>query len=304
MLNVLLFNLQDLIGLWNQFFHAPESTLALALFRLAFGALLLANAFSFWRTAETFLYPAGALALADQQHYFKQTTWSLFNHLPPTRGAVHFVLLLHIAGAVGLFSGFYTRLSAALVFITLVSVHTRNVYLLNSGDTLQRLLCFLLIFSHAGGALSVDAWLAGASVNTAAPMHDPWALRLMQVLVAIVYLRTTYWKLYGATWWAGSATYFALSSRDFQRRSLPHWLAQPWFYRTTSYGTLALEGALGSLLWCDPLRYPLLLAGVALHLGLEYFMRIGLFQWTMLASLLLFLKPADLHEWLKPLGLC
>ncbi|HEX9001247.1 MAG TPA: HTTM domain-containing protein [Blastocatellia bacterium] len=304
MLNVLLFNLQNLTGLWNQFFHAPESALTLALFRLAFGALLLVNACSFWRLAKPFLYPAGALALADQQAYFKQTTWSLFNHLPPTKGAVHFVLLLHLAGVLGLFSGFYTRLSAAVVFVTLVSLHTRNVYLLNSGDTLQRLLCFFLIFSHAGGALSVDAWLAGSSANLSAPMHDPWALRLMQVLVAIVYLRTTYWKLHGATWRAGSATYYALSVCDFQRRSLPQWLAQPWFYRAATYGTLALEGALGALLWCDPLRYPLLLGGVALHLGLEHFMRIGLFQWTMLASLLLFLKPADLHEWLKPFNLC
>ncbi|MEP7343271.1 MAG: HTTM domain-containing protein [Acidobacteriota bacterium] len=304
MLNVLLFDLQNLTGFWNDFFHAPESTLALAVFRLAFGALLLANGCSYWRTAETFLYPVGALALADQQHYFRQTTWSLFNHLPPTRGAVHFVLLLHMAGVIGLSIGFYTRLSAALVFITLVSLHTRNVYLLNSGDTLQRLLCFFLIFSQAGGALSVDAWLAGASANMAAHMHDPWALRLMQVMVAIIYLRTTYWKLYGATWRAGSATYFALSLYDFQRRSLPHWLAQPWFYRAATYGTLALEGALGALLWCVPPRYPLLLAGVALHLGLEFFMRIGLFQWTMFTCLLLFLKPADLHEWLKPLGLC
>jgi hypothetical protein len=212
---------------------------------------------------------------------------------------VHFVLLLHFAGVVGLLFGFYTRPSAALVFITLTSLHSRNVYMLNGGDTLQRLMSFLLIFSHAGGALSVDVWLAGASEAVA----DPWALRLMQVLVAILYLRTTYWKLCGTTWRAGSATYYALNLRDYRRRKLPQWLARPWFYRAATYGTLVLEGALGALLWLDPLRYPLLLAGLVLHLGLQCFMRTGFFQWTMLTALLLFIKPADLHEWLKPFGL-
>ena len=297
--NALMLSLQNLAGLWNQFFHASESTLMLAIFRVAFGALLMVNVCSLWRASEFCFYPSGALALEDQRPAFKKTTWSLFNHLPPTRGAVHFVLLLHFAGVAGLLFGFYTQLSAALVFITLTSLHSRNVYMLNGGDTLQRLLSFFLIFSQAGGALSVDAWLAGASETTA----DPWALRLMQVLVAIVYLRTTYWKLRGTTWRAGSATYYALSLRDYQRRKLPQWLARSWFYQAATYGTLVLEGALGALLWFDPLRYPLLLCGLALHLGLQFFMRTGLFQWTMLTSLLLFLKPADLHEWLKPLGL-
>jgi hypothetical protein len=299
MLNAAMINLQNLAGLWNQFFHAPESTLMLAIFRVAFGALLLVNVCSLWRAAEFCLYPAGALALEDQRSAFKKTTWSLFNHLPPTRSAVHFVLLLHLGGVFGLLFGFSTQPSAALVFITLISLHSRNLYMLNGGDTLQRLLSFFLIFSHAGGALSLDAWLAGASDTVA----DPWALRLMQVLVAIVYLRTTYWKLRGATWRAGSATYYALRLRDYRRRNLPQWLARSWFYRAATYGTLALEGALGALLWFDPLRYSLLLAALVLHLGLQCFMRTGLFQWTMLTSLLLFLKPADLHQWLKPLGL-
>lgn len=299
MLDALMLSLQYLAGLWNQFFHAPEHTVILAVFRVSFGALLLVNACLLWRTAEFCFYPDGSLALEDQRPVFKKTTWSLFNHLAPTRGAVHFVLSLHFAGVLGLLFGLCTQLSAALVFITLTSLHSRNVYMVNGGDTLQRLLSFFLIFSHAGGALSVDAWLKGAPET----MADPWALRLMQVLVAIVYLRTTYWKLRGATWRAGSATYYAMSLRDYQRRSLPRWIARPWFYRTATYGTLVLEGALGALVWFDPMRYPLLLAGLALHLGLQWFMRIGLFQWTMLTSLLLFLKPADVHYWLKPLGL-
>jgi hypothetical protein len=296
----LLFNLENLADGWNQFFHAPASVLPLAVFRIAFGVLLLFNARAFWRTANFCLYPAGVLALDVQQRALRQHTWSLFNHLPPTEGAVRFVLCLHCAAVVGLLCGWHTRLSAALVFITLLSLHTRNAYVLNGGDTVQRLLGFFLIFSHAGAALSVDAWRAGASANVVAA---PWAWRLMQMLIALVYLRTTYWKLRGTSWRAGEAVYYALSLHDFQRRPLPPWFARAGCYRAATWGTLVLEGALGALLWCDPLRYPLLVAGLALHLGLEYFMRIGLFQWTMLTSLLLFLKPAAVQGWLGWLGL-
>lgn len=299
MLNALIISLQTAAGAWNQFFHAPESLLTLALFRVAFGVLLLVNACSLWRAAAYCLYPAGALALADQSPAFRKLTWSLLNYLPPTNGAVQFVLLLHMVSVLGLLFGLYTQLSAALVFLTLISLHSRNIYMLNSGDTLQRLLCFFLIFSHAGGALSVDAWLAGTAEAQAAP----WAWRLMQVVLAMVYLRTTYWKLCGVTWREGSATYYALNLRDYQRHRLPEWLARPSLYRAASYGTVVLEGALGVLLWFEPLRLPLLVAALLLHLGLQWFLRTGLFQWTMITGLLLFLKPADLPEWLKSFGL-
>lgn len=299
MLNGLMSGLQDVAGLWNHFFHSPENTLTLAVFRVAFGVLLLVNACSFWRAAQFCFHPTGALAMEDYTLAFRRITWSLFNHLPPTKDSVHFVLLLHLAGVTGLLLGFYTQASAIVVFITLVSLHSRNIYMINSGDTLHRLFSFLLIFSPAGSALSVDSWFAG----TTGTMADPWALRLMQLLVLIVYLRTTYWKLRGETWRAGSATYYAMSLRDYQRRRLPQWLVHKWFYQTATYSTLALEGALGVLLWFDPLRYPLLVSGLMLHLGLQWFMRTGLFQWTMLTSLILFLKPADLHQWMNLPGL-
>ena len=44
------------------------------------------------------------------------------------------------------------------------------------------------------------------------------------------------------------------------------------------------------------LRYPVLLAGVMLHLGLEYSMNIQLFQWVMLTALVLFIDPRDFRR--------
>ena len=106
MLNMLTFNPQHLANIWTQFFHAPESTLILAIFRIAFGILLLVNACSLWHAAEYCFHPAGALTIEDQSPAIRKRTWSLFNHLPPTRGTVHFVFLVHFVGVLGLSLGF------------------------------------------------------------------------------------------------------------------------------------------------------------------------------------------------------
>jgi hypothetical protein len=46
-----------------------------------------------------------------------------------------------------------------------------------------------------------------------------------------------------------------------------------------------------------------LAAGALFHLALEYFMRIRLFQWTMLVGLLIFIRPSDLLALLRLLGI-
>ena len=53
-----------------------------------------------------------------------------------------------------------------------------------------------------------------------------------------------------------------------------------------TYGTLAVELSLGTLVWIDEFRYPVLLAGVVLHLALELFLNLQLFGWIMMVSYL------------------
>ena len=63
-----------------------------------------------------------------------------------------------------------------------------------------------------------------------------------------------------------------------------------------TWGTLLVEFALGALVWFRDLRYPVLLAGLLLHLGLEYSMIIQLFQWVMISAYVLFIDPRDLRR--------
>ncbi len=129
------FSIQFLAGMWYAFFFAPESSIVVCVFRIAFALLL-------------------------------------------------------------------------LVFISLTSLHQRNPFVLHSGDTILRLFSLLLAFAPVGAMLSVDAWVSG----TVASDSPPWALRLMQVLMATIYLRSLGWKLRGRWWREGSAVYWALTA--------------------------------------------------------------------------------------------
>jgi predicted DCC family thiol-disulfide oxidoreductase YuxK len=126
----------------------------------------------------------------------------------------------------------------------------------------------------------------------------PWAWRLAQVQVSICYLTTFLLKMPGTLWPNGTAIYYPISTPEFRRFPLPFVDAQHiWLINVLTYGTLAIELALGTLVWVPRLRLYVLAAGVLLHLGIEYSLNIPLFGWLMVTSYLSFIKQSDLN-WL------
>ena len=69
---------------------------------------------------------------------------------------------------------------------------------------------------------------------------------------------------------------------NFERFPVPSFMQDPAIVKLETWFTLAIEFALGVLIWFKELRYPLLAAGVVLHLSLEYTMNVPLFQWIIL----------------------
>jgi hypothetical protein len=128
---------------------------------------------------------------------------------------------------------------------------------------------------------------------------DPWPLRLMQLQVSIVYLRTVAWKLSGPRWRDGSAAWYPLWVDAYVRWRPPQWLLRPALIRAATWGTLAEEAVLGAGLWVQELRMPLLISGILLHLVFELVLNLQLFSWIMICSLLLFLEPIVLQSWLQ-----
>lgn len=293
--------LQQIVDAWNLFFHAEVSCATLVIFRIAIGFLLLANVLLLVPLIDDYFSEDGVWPTAAWLRQTRGSRFCLLTMLPPTTNSFRFLLLVHFVASVGFLLGFHFRLCCIVVFLTLVSIHHRNAYILSSGDTLLRLLLFLTCFSDANGGLSVDAWRAGKSLSEFA-LTDPWPMRLMQIQICIVYQRTVFWKLRGKMWWDGTAAWYPLWIDAYVRFRPPLFFLKPAIIRIATWGTLIEELAMATLIWIRELRYPMLLSGIALHLMLDIIMNLQLFSWIMICSLLLFIFPEDAAWLLTHIG--
>jgi uncharacterized membrane protein YphA (DoxX/SURF4 family) len=286
---------------WSAMLHAREPATTIALFRILFGLLLLTNALLFAREARLWIGPRGVLPRGRYREAFGRSRFTLLSCLPDTEVWLLVVMGIHLLAVAALTLGFATRTSAAVVFLTLLSIQHRNPLVLYGADHVMRLMSFLLIFSRAGEAWSVDHWLA-AGAGQPVLEGTAWCSRLMQMQVSIVYFKAFVSKLAGSTWREGTAVYYAVEGEAFRRWRLPRFMRGSLASRALTWCTLAVEFGLGSLVWVGPLRYPILVAGAALHLGMEAFMNLQLFGATMVVCLTLFIDPQALDALLQRLG--
>src|SRR3954463_3514568 len=104
-------------------------------------------------------------------------------------------------------------------------------------------MAFLLIFSSAGVELSVDRFASSGQLFVG-EYTSPWALRVMQLQVSIIYLRAGVAKLGGASWLSGSAAYYPTQVQEYRRFALPSVLTGAVWIRLASWGTIVTELAL------------------------------------------------------------
>jgi uncharacterized membrane protein YphA (DoxX/SURF4 family) len=288
-------SLRRLFQAWNEFFFKPQSPTPVCLFRIFYGVIAIAN-LVILRPEWLMWYGPHAFARLDTiQHLNRALNMSLFEILPHTDLATTIFFWVFLVCAIFLTIGFMTRFSAVAVYICLGSIQMRNNFILNSGDTLMLVTGFFLMFAPSGAAFSVDHWLRVRQGRESAivPLSSPWAQRMLQIQTGIVYFATFYWKSMGVLWMNGTAVYYAMRLEDFHRFPVPplHSIA---LIKSLTWLTLLIEFGLGVLIWFKELRYPVLVAGVCLHLGIEYAMNIPLFEWMIVATYVNFIEPEDL----------
>lgn len=279
------------VAAWNRFFFQPIPAYSLGLFRIAYAAVLLVILTLLLPDVPVWYGEDGVLPAANVGVMLDPPRLSLLSWFPRSELAVYAIFACAMVAAVALLVGFGTRWASIVVWACVVTLHHRNVYLLNSGDHLLRNLSFLLMFAPAGAAFSLDRRrrLHRGLESPGVPMIVPWAQRVLQLQVCILYFDSVLWKLAGSHWLEGTAAYYVLYLDEFKRFPVPAIFATLWFSRIATWFALATEMAMATLIWVRPWRRYVLCAGIALHLGLEYAMNIPLFQWVILASYCLFL---------------
>ena len=289
--------LKDIRTLWNHFFFGKEPVEGIAVFRICFGLVLIVSAlfllpgFSDWFGSHAIVQASTAATFTGPGRL------NLFSWLGDSENTAYFIYATHLAAVVGLTLGFFTQTSAVVAFVTLVSLHHRNPLILNSGDTALRVILFLLIFSRAGDAFSLDRWRElrrGRASGPPAPQM-PWAQRLIQLQICLMYLATACFKLQGEAWSQGDAVYYSSRLWDFERFPVPCLYDSLWAMQGVTWVSMAIELALGTVVWVKERRASILISGLLLHLSIEYAMNIPVFQWVMISLLVALVAPKDMR---------
>lgn len=272
---------------WNRFWFEPVPTSTLAVYRIVLGVIVFAWTATLVPDLMALFGSDGVVARQPDIEY----AVGVFTHTSSDAVVVAVtVVLLGAAGCVVV--GWHTRVASALMFVGVLSLQQRNPLIHNSGDVLILLCTFYLALAPAGAALSLDRRRTAPDAPHEFPARAPWALRLVQIQICIVYATGVWAKVRGVTWNNGTASSYALRIEDLERFPVP---AFAWdnlvFVNLVTYATLALEVLLPILVWNRRARPWVLGAGVALHLSIHYSLLVGFFSLTMLACYVAFVPP-------------
>jgi hypothetical protein len=281
---------------WNRFFFEPVDLRICAAIRIAFAALLLVNFSLLGPDLFNWFGSAGLIRELPPEEHLAPGSWSVLLWLPQSDAFLAAAYAVALLQAALLLVGLGTRLQALGCFVWLVSFQVRNPMIWDGEDTVFRLLAALLIFMPCGARWSLDAWLARRVWQQAPATTSPaWALKLLQLQMAIIFFDAFFMKLQGAAWQNGTAVYYVARLEEFfPRFPLPHAMFDSlWSIKWLTWGTLVLELTVPLLIWFRETRRFALLLALAFHLSCDYSMHLFLFHWIMLTGWLAFVRPED-----------
>jgi hypothetical protein len=260
--------------------RAQADARVVALLRVSAAALVLADLVDRLRDFNAFYTAAGLVPVARAG-----TRFSLLALSEQPRVALAGFLLALAAATLALV-GFQTRAAVVGMFVTLLSIQHRNPFIEDGGDAVLCAVVFWLMFIDSGARWSLDVRLGRRPALALVPATP---VRLLQLQIAAIYLFAFVTKT-GTGWRDGTAVQRVLMASDWAR-GLGPWVAQhPAWCRALTWATLVIEGAFAPLVLLPVrrLRWLALGAGLALHAGIFWTMRIGVFSLVMPLSYLAF----------------
>lgn len=197
-------------------------------------------------------------------------------------------VLLGLAAICGfaLLIGYWTTLATLLSWLFLISLHSRNPMIVDSGDILLHLLIFWSLFLPLGASYSLDNILKPGVLRPARVVSMGSAALILQI--CFVYWFTAVLKTDQSWHREGSAVYYALSLDSFATR-IGLWLRQfPSVTTALTFSTLTLEAFGPYLLFTPvangPIRCLTIVLFLGLHAGIGLCLDLGIFPFIMLTT--------------------
>jgi Vitamin K-dependent gamma-carboxylase len=271
---------------WQSFWFQPQPMYTLGVVRMAFGALAILWGLWLLPMRDGLLDANGVTPTQPSTAY----AWGLFA-VWNTNGAMLIGIVVLVLAAFALLVGWHSRLAAILVFILIMSFERRIPLAFNSGDALVRIEALFIAISPCGAALSLDQRRTTGSFWSAQTRPN-WPIRLLQVQLSIIYIAAAQVKLSGEPWLHGTAVSYVLRLEDMQRVIAPEWFAtNALAMNMLTWGTIAVELAVGILVWFPRFRPWVLAAGVLMHLLIDAYVQVGIFSYAMFVMYFAWLSP-------------
>jgi Vitamin K-dependent gamma-carboxylase len=271
---------------WQSFWFQPQPMYTLGVVRMAFGALAILWGLWLLPMRDGLLDANGVTPTQPSTAH----AWGLFA-VWNTNGAMLIGIVVLVLAAFALLVGWHSRLAAILVFILIMSFERRIPLAFNSGDALVRIEALFIAISPCGAALSLDQRRTTGSFWSAQTRPN-WPIRLLQVQLSIIYIAAAQVKLSGEPWLHGTAVSYVLRLEDMQRVIAPEWFAtNALAMNMLTWGTIAVELAVGILVWFPRFRPWVLAAGVLMHLLIDAYVQVGIFSYAMFVMYFAWLSP-------------
>ncbi|MEQ1849788.1 MAG: DCC1-like thiol-disulfide oxidoreductase family protein [Candidatus Peribacteraceae bacterium] len=290
---------------WDQFWFQPISAVGFGWMRIGYGVIGFLTMALEWSRVSLFYTGIGVLPhemLGD----VVRSTWR-FSLLDGAGVAVVWLLYILLLLSLLLTAlGLWTRLSLLVSVVLLFSFHEYAMITLDGGDTLMRLIGFILLLSPCHRAMTVtNLWKRMEQVRatgTDQPEQERempiWPYRLLMWQMIILYVASSVEKFTGSTWRDGSAVAITIHHGNFSRLSAGAADMLAWTSPTIGWFVLVTQVVWIFLLivpvlqWLrilpsstqNHLKRALLLSGLLIHGSIFILMDVGTFSLTVMAA--------------------
>lgn len=283
---------------WDRWWFSTCDPRVLAALRISWGLLLLWLYAPMWGELEWMFTEAGTYPMAARDadmEWYRVSVYSLFGAESLGEAQLIFGATLLVFTLVLL--GLGSRVVVPLAWVLILSMINRNAVWTDGSDAMMRVFGFYLMFMPTSQVWSLDALIRKRLGKKPLPDPSIWALRLFQLQVCILYVKTGVVKALDSRWQDGVAVFHSLSNAAYWRFPMDEFLQLEffhWWATAATYGTLVFEIGF-PLVFIRRLRRWWLLAGVGLHMGIFVFLNIGGFSeailWTYVAFLVFPERP-------------
>lgn len=218
----------------------------------------------------------------------ERLAWSL-HMFDGGAGAQTLLFVIAALAAVGLLVGYRTRTMAVVSWVLLASLQARNPWVTNAGDGLLRVMLFWAMFVPLGRRWSIDA-LRRPDLTERPLLSVATAAIMIQLCIMYVLTAVSKWN---PVWHDGEAMDRVVHYVMYLKGT-GYWLREyPNLLYALSVATPWLELILPLLIWIPLgtrwLRVLVIGAMVGFHMGIEFTLTTGLFQYVAVVSWLLFI---------------